>query len=80
MPELSALKLDQKLLLFRSYTVRVLYRNLQLCPLIPEHALFAALPWVEKVEEAVSALLLAQGGTALCYLSQTFWKPALQVI
>ena len=58
----------------------VMYRNLQLCPLIPEHALFAALPWVEKVEEAVSALLLAQGGTALCYLSQTFWKPALQVI
>merc|ERR1711971_204208 len=31
--------------------------NLQLCPLIPEHPLFACLPWVGKVHDAVAALL-----------------------
>ena len=72
-------------------------RNLQLCPLIPEHPLFAALPWAARVREAVARLLLEEqggqgeqgeqgergeqgeeGDTVLCYLSQTFWKPARQ--
>jgi hypothetical protein len=55
--------------------------NLQLCPLIPEHPVFAALPWAAKVRRAVASLLLEgpEKGTALCYLSQTFWKPASQV-
>jgi len=53
--------------------------NLQLCPLMPEHQLFACLPWVAKVYDAVAALLQDnEQEDVTCYLSQTFWKPALQ--
>jgi len=53
--------------------------NLQLCPLIPEHKVFACLPWIDKVGQAVAALVQEEEqDDVTCYLSQTFWKPALQ--
>ena len=54
-------------------------KNLQLCPLMPEHPLFASLPFVAKVGEAVSKLITEEDDeSCCCYLSQTFWKPARQ--
>jgi len=52
-------------------------RNLQLCPLMPEHKIFDCLPYTDKVRQAVSSLLVRDPGEGVCcYLSQTFWKPA----
>lgn len=68
-------------------------RNLQLCPLSPELALFKVLPFHSKVSNAISSLLCTLypdelpigndeskptlSDSAHCYLSQTFWKPPL---
>ena len=52
-------------------------KNLQLCPLMPEHLLFESLPFIAKVGDAISKLILAdEKESCCCYLSQTFWKPA----
>ena len=52
-------------------------KNLQLCPLMPEHPIFDSLPFVPKVREAISKLILTDvDESCCCYLSQTFWKPA----
>jgi len=51
-------------------------RNLQLCPLMPEHPVFECLPFVTKVGKAISKLIVEnENENANCYLSQTFWKP-----
>ena len=55
-------------------------RNLQLCPLSPEASIFRSLPFTTKVSIAAAQLLLDKrvvgADDVLCYLSQTFWKPA----
>ena len=51
-------------------------RNLQLCPLMPEHPVFDCLPFVSKVGKAISKLILEnEKENANCYLSQTVWRP-----
>ena len=37
-------------------------RNLQLCPLMPEHKIFDCLPYTDKVRQAVSSLLVRDPG------------------
>ena len=52
-------------------------KNLQLCPLMPEHQAFDCLPFAPKVGNAISKLILEDiNESCNCYLSQTFWKPA----
>ena len=52
-------------------------KNLQLCPLMPEHPVFDSLPFASKVGKAISRLILNnENESCNCYLSQTFWKPA----
>ena len=42
-----------------------------------EHPIFDSLPFVPKVREAISKLILTDvDESCCCYLSQTFWKPA----
>ena len=51
-------------------------RNLQLCPLMPEHRVFDCLPFVSKVGKAISKLILEhENENVNCYLSQTVWRP-----
>lgn len=51
-------------------------QNLQLCPLMPEHKLFASLPFHPRVQGVVTQLL---GPVSIsCHLSQAFWKPPLE--
>lgn len=53
-------------------------RNLQLCPISPEHPLFRSLPLHPRVGDAMQRLLCTdpEKQSTVCYLSQTFWKPA----
>lgn len=48
-------------------------RNLQLCPMYRHSPLFRALPFEEKVTEAVTQLI---GGPIILHLDQVFLKPA----
>jgi ectoine hydroxylase-related dioxygenase (phytanoyl-CoA dioxygenase family) len=50
-------------------------QNLQLCPMSPHSPLFKALPFSEKVQEAVTSLI---GDDIILHLDQIFFKPGLR--